>query len=382
MCYVLSLLPFSLICHPDDPEFPAHKANYRQFLTSTSNFHQPIPIRDEIIQKKIHHTYRLQFMKDVVLARALDDSTFNVLNSCIIFNQIDIINHVQQEVTFLKEVVGLYVDEDVLSRGGSQKESDGENNPNGGEGIDMDKSPSNGAKVNGVPPNGRTSRKGQYAFAPPEELSEEEKSLRGEVVYLIQQLCVMGKNVQFPARMALFCALVDGGILFAVQWALALPEKEESLKPVISTAGEVLAALLDHDLNGVRGHVLKQVVAIEKEREAGKKGADKADTILALMCKMMAQSRELAVQSQVGDALKVLLEITHNVGPEPHVSSPGPIILHILMALQTVVGAKLLGRPKDDPGTEKFLDYFYKSCIELLFKPFSDVPEFKNLTGD
>ena len=43
---------------------------------------------------------------------------------------------------------------------------------------------------------------------------------------------------------------------------------------------------------------------------------------------------------------------------------------------------KLLPRSKDDPGTEKFLDYFYKGCIELLFKPFSDIPEFKNLTGN
>jgi protein phosphatase-4 regulatory subunit 3 len=124
-------------------------------------------------------------------------------------------------------------------------------------------------------------------------------------------------------------------------------------------------------------------VAIEKEREAGKKGADKADTILALMCKIMAQSQELAVQSQVGDALKVLLEISQTEVPEPHVSSPCSVsLLYVLRLLQTAVGVKLLSRAKDDPGTEKFLDYFYKSCIELLFKPFSDVPEFKNLTGD
>jgi protein phosphatase-4 regulatory subunit 3 len=160
-------------------------------------------------------------------------------------------------------------------------------------------------RPNGVAVNGQSSRAGLYAFAPPDELSEDEKSLRSEVVLLIQQLCVMGKNVQLPARMALFRTLVDRGILFAVQWALRFQRKDEKSKPIISSAGEVLAALLDHDLNGVRGHVLKQVVAIEKEREAGKKGADKADTILALMCKMMAHSRELAVQSQVGDALKV-----------------------------------------------------------------------------
>lgn len=51
------------------------------------------------------------------------------------------------------------------------------------------------------------------------------------------------------------------------------------------------------------------------------------------------------------------------------------------MLVQTVIGVKLLGRGKDDPGTEKFLDSFYKTCIELLLKPFSEIPEFKNLTG-
>ena len=42
---------------------------------------------------------------------------------------------------------------------------------------------------------------------------------------------------------------------------------------------------------------------------------------------------------------------------------------------------KALSRPKDDPQTEEFLDYFYKTCIEVLFKPFFDLPEFKTLTG-
>ena len=70
--------------------------------------------------------------------------------------------------------------------------------------------------------------------------------------------------------MALFRSLVDRGVLFAVQWALGLPEQDEtqSNKPMISAGGEILSALLDHDLNGVRGHVLKQVVAIEKESTA------------------------------------------------------------------------------------------------------------------
>ena len=36
-------------------------------------------------------------------------------------------------------------------------------------------------------------------------------------------------------------------------------------------------------------------------------------------------------------------------------------------------------RAKDDPGVEKFMEYFYKSCIDTLFKPFGDVPEFRQL---
>jgi protein phosphatase-4 regulatory subunit 3 len=178
--------------------------------------------------------------------------------------------------------------------------------------MDVDPKQSSSPKLtNGTtsPANGRVKRSGSYAFAPPEGLSEEDIALRREVIILVQQLCVMGKNVQLPARMALFRALVDRGVLFGVQWALSLPEKEASSKPMIGAAGEILVALLDHDLNGVRGHVLKQVVAIEKEREAKKKGADKAETILEMACRIMAQSRDLAVQSQIGDALKVWMDL-------------------------------------------------------------------------
>lgn len=117
---------------PDDPEFPAHKANYRDFLKNTLRFHNPIPIPDESIRRKIHHAYRLLFLKDVVLVRVLDDSTFNVLNSCIIFNQIDIITYVQQDPGFLSSIVKLYVDDDMLSGGGARA-LNGEAAPETGE---------------------------------------------------------------------------------------------------------------------------------------------------------------------------------------------------------------------------------------------------------
>lgn len=173
--------------------------------------------------------------------------------------------------------------------------------PNGASPSPNDQSPS----LSSSP----TKSVSSFTFAPLDELSEDGLTVRREVILLIQQLCAMGKGVQLPARMALFRSLVDRGILFAVQWALGLSEKEESSRPMISAGGEILAALLDHDLNGVRGHVLKQVVAIDKERQAGKKGADKAETIVEMACRILAQSKDLGIQSQVGDALKGWLDL-------------------------------------------------------------------------
>ncbi|KZT70333.1 DUF625-domain-containing protein [Daedalea quercina L-15889] len=342
-----------------DPEFPAHKANYREFLNQISRFHQPVPLRDEAIQKKIHHTYRLQFLKDVVLARAIDDSTFNVLNSCIIFNQIDIINHVQNDPAFLLEVVCTFLDDNMIELLGLEPlrpvhPQDLENNKDKMD-VDMtqERAPSGVPYPNGTTPDG---------VCRPRPCTEEEAVRAREIIFLIQQLCVMGKNVQLPARMTLFRALVDRGILFGVQWALSQPESNEQGRQMIAAAGEILTALLDHDLNGVRGHVLKQVVAAEREKSMGRKVPER-ETMLYLMCRVLVKSRDLAVQSQLGESLRMMLE-TQQDPPDIH----------------PLGGFKTLQRDKDAPGVERFLDNFYKYCIETLFRPFGDIPEFKTLT--
>lgn len=233
---------------------------------------------------------------------------------------------------FLRDIVKLFVDEEVLSASGgteptAKKISPGHPSPvidldaNGeasqpedkGDAMQVDQKPTSSSKsINGTvssTPSTQFRRSEFYAYAPPPDLSPEDLSQRKEVILLVQQLCIMGKNVQLAARMALFRTLVDRGILFAVQWALGLPEREPSNRPMISAAGEILISLLDHDLNGVRGHVLKQVVAIEKEKDAGKKGSSSADTIVEMTCRIMAQSRDLAVQCHVGDALKIWLDV-------------------------------------------------------------------------
>lgn len=91
-----------------DPDFPCHKANHRQFLADESRFKEVVKIEDETIKSKIFYTYRLQYLKDVVLARILDDPTFSVLNSLIFFHQVDIVQWVQGNAAFLKELFGIF----------------------------------------------------------------------------------------------------------------------------------------------------------------------------------------------------------------------------------------------------------------------------------
>lgn len=91
-----------------DPDFPTHKANHRQYLSDDSRYKEVVEIKDQNIKRKIRQTWRLQYLKDVVLARILDDPTFGVLNSLIFFNQVDIVQHLQGNTAFLKELFSIF----------------------------------------------------------------------------------------------------------------------------------------------------------------------------------------------------------------------------------------------------------------------------------
>ena len=248
-----------------------------------------------------------------------------MLNSSIIFNQIDIITHVQNDQAFLREIAGMFMDDDLLAllglptKNGEPSKELAPGAPKDADKMDVnstDAKPANGA----VQPNGHAEGSDSSTPSSSKPLSPEEFNRRREVVFLLQQLCMMGKNVQLPARMALFRALVDRGIVFAVQWGLSQSEADEEGRQMIATSGEIMMALLDHDLNGVRGHVLKQLGTMEREKQNGKSVKDK-ETVLMLMCRVLVRSRDLAVQSLVGEALRLLLELVGTDGAEGPVSA-------------------------------------------------------------
>ncbi|KIN07750.1 hypothetical protein OIDMADRAFT_99796 [Oidiodendron maius Zn] len=143
-----------------DPDFPSHKANHRRWLSKEGRYKEVVRIDDEQVRKKIHHTYRLQYLKDVVLARILDDPTFSVLNSLIFFNQVDIVQHLQLNAPFLKDLFGI--------------------------------------------------------FGPLEKDEERKK----EAVLFIQQCCAIAKNLQQPVRQQLYNHFLGHGLLSVINFAL------------------------------------------------------------------------------------------------------------------------------------------------------------------
>lgn len=86
-----------------DPEVPVH-VNHREFLREKVVFKEVVPIKDPMVLAKIHQTYRILYLKDVVLPRLMDDQVTSTMTSLVMLNQMDIIMALDQDPTFLPDL--------------------------------------------------------------------------------------------------------------------------------------------------------------------------------------------------------------------------------------------------------------------------------------
>lgn len=345
------------------------------------HYRQVIDFREPAIQMKVHQTYRLQYLKDVVLARVLDDPTFGVLNSFIIFNQIDIVNYIQNEEYFLAQLFGMF---------------------------------------HPAPRPSPSSSDSDAAMKDVEKREEASEDRKAAALLLLHQFCSIGKNVQLPMRMPLFRSLVDRGVLFPVQWAF-----EQTDVKIRSLGGEILTILLDHDSGGIRGHILRQ-------HDQGQ-----LPTLLQRMSTMLASPLELGFRTQLAESYRTLMDVpgadmtnvsassdytttdqnspsvpsssavsglfsgfqrlerflkstlspsTPPLSPSPPSPPPGsPNTIPMPNPPPSpphpqLPGLKIVPK-KEEAQSEKFVDYFYKNCAETLFKPLAEVSEHKDIKG-
>ncbi|XP_045832116.1 serine/threonine-protein phosphatase 4 regulatory subunit 3-like isoform X2 [Trifolium pratense] len=86
-----------------DPESTTVQ-HHRKFLKDHVVFKEAIPIKDPNALAKIHQTYRVGYLKDVVLARVLDDATCATINSIIHANNAFVIAMLKDDNTFIQEL--------------------------------------------------------------------------------------------------------------------------------------------------------------------------------------------------------------------------------------------------------------------------------------
>ena len=86
-----------------DPEVTCVQ-HHRKFLKDHVVFKEAITIKDPIALAKIHQTYRVGYLKDVVLSRVLDDATCATMNSIIHANNAFVIAMLKDDSTFIQEL--------------------------------------------------------------------------------------------------------------------------------------------------------------------------------------------------------------------------------------------------------------------------------------
>ncbi|PIA61129.1 hypothetical protein AQUCO_00300565v1 [Aquilegia coerulea] len=86
-----------------DPEV-RHVQHHRGFLKEHVVFKEAIPIKDPSVLSKIHETYRVNYIKDVILPRVLDDATISSLNSIVHANNAIVVSSLKDDNTFIQEL--------------------------------------------------------------------------------------------------------------------------------------------------------------------------------------------------------------------------------------------------------------------------------------
>lgn len=305
------------------------KANYVSHLSDPARFVQVVPIQHGPTLQKIHQTYRLSYLKDVMLARIIDDPTYTMLNSFIFFHQIDIVQHLQQDQHFIRALFGLFEQ-------------------------------------------------------PADDSHPESIEKQREAILLLHQFCILAKNLQLTARHVFYRSMADKGLLRALEVVLqrtahlsgsAHTARTEAENAVRVTAIEILMMLIDHHPNAVRSYCLRstsnaanstEAIQTDEEEEEEEKQQPKGQSLISFLIALLNAEEDLGIQAQVAEAIKVLAH-AGGLSPAAAAAAASAASDHGLAE-----NARLRN---EDPETEKFLQYFYDHCIEDLFRPILDLPD-------
>ena len=90
-----------------DPSLP-QPIRHREYLKSTAKFKEVVPITNQDLENKIHQTYRVQYIQDVILPTpsVFEENMLSSLTAFVFFNKVEIVSMIQvRTVVFLIRIV-------------------------------------------------------------------------------------------------------------------------------------------------------------------------------------------------------------------------------------------------------------------------------------
>lgn len=322
-----------------DTEFPTSKANHREYLSSTEpNFKEVIPLENEEMKSIVKKTFRLQFLKDVVLIRFLDDHSFNLISDVILDFQTCIIDFLQGD-TFLDKLMALY-DAKTINESG---ESDVE-----------------------------------------QCLHREQKR---DGIKLLHQCVLITKNLESNEKSRFYKALVRKGLFNVLDYAFN--GEEDSNIRVLAT--DLVISIIEHDvllIYSVQSESLKREILDEEQQRQHEKNTfnnprrsiSSDMSLLLILSKILLTDKSPGLKEQAAQALNTLLHPDGCMGAESDYNDQGTngnmdILMNFYNGNGTVGGAESLHDSAGDGSNFQMAEYFtkfYEDVAPVLFQSLID----------
>jgi len=88
-----------------DPHVPEEaRVRHRDHVKGTMSLKEVVPILDPVCRSKILQSYRIAYVKDVILARSLDDATYATLSSLQLFSTVEVLLSLQGDKRFFPDL--------------------------------------------------------------------------------------------------------------------------------------------------------------------------------------------------------------------------------------------------------------------------------------
>lgn len=318
-----------------DSEYPDFKASHREYLTKQA-FTTVIPVGNIGIFKR---DFYLNYLKDVVLARFLDEPTFGLLASLIYANQMEIFEFIK-DACILEQLFKIYDDENNQTNGLHNE-----------EGI---------------------------------------ISQKRDGVKMVHQYVLIARTLQ---NLDFFSLLVKSGLLKMINFALRDIEDQirvlgTELIVIIIEQDVSLVNAIDHDeatIDNSDPPILEELThAHPNEKKSDESGEDRnisskntglklSDdmTLISILSKLLVEEKNVGLKHQAFEALKTLLD--------PNIASSGNSGISPTIGGGVFPGSNGNDEYKFAPdefkeiNTQNYFNAFYTEVAVKLFKKLIDL---------